>query len=195
MKNVLIINAHQYYSFAEGKLNKALIEKAEKFLKNKDYKTKITTSENEYNVEEELEKHKWADIILLQTPINWMGVTWSFKKYMDEVYSAGMQGALCNADGRHSHSPKRGYGTGGTMTGKQYMLSLTVSAPEEAFNDPSEYLFQGKSIDDLWFPMHVNFRYFGMEQLPTFACYDVIKNPEIENDFKRFETHLDKHFL
>lgn len=27
-KNVLIINAHQYYPFSEGKLNAALIDKA-----------------------------------------------------------------------------------------------------------------------------------------------------------------------
>ncbi len=34
--------------------------------------------------------------------------------------------------------------------------------------------------------MHANFRFFGMSPLPTFVCYDVLKNPDIENDFKRF---------
>ena len=33
-----------------------------------------------------------------------------------------------------------------------------------------------------------------MQALPTFACFDVIKNADVENDFKRFEAHLNKHF-
>jgi len=130
---------------------------------------------------------------MLQTPVNWMSVPWSFKKYMDEVYSAGMGGALCQGDGRTSAEPKKNYGAGGTLTGKHYMLSLTFNAPKEAFNDEGEYLFQGKSIDDLWFPMHVNFRFFGMTPLETFACHDVMKNPQVEEAFKRFADHLNKH--
>ena len=74
------------------------------------------------------------------------------------------------------------------------MLSLTFNAPEEAFNEPDEYLFQGKSVDDLWFPMHMNFRFFGMEPLETFACYDVMKNADAENDFNRFTAHLSAQF-
>jgi modulator of drug activity B len=42
--------------------------------------------------------------------------------------------------------------------------------------------------------MHMNFRFFGMEAMDTFACYDVLKNPDIENDFVRFEAHLDRLF-
>ena len=74
------------------------------------------------------------------------------------------------------------------------MLSLTFNAPKQAFDNPSEYLFQGKSVDDLMFPMHMNFRFFGIEALPTFTCFDVMKNPNIEDDFTRFEHHLNTHF-
>ena len=55
---------------------------------------------DDYDVDEQLAHHQWADISLLQSPVNWMGVPWSFKKYMDEVYTAGMAGALCDGDGR-----------------------------------------------------------------------------------------------
>ena len=143
-----------------------------------------------YNVDEEVEKHQWADVVLLQTPVNWMGVTWSFKKYMDEVYTAGMFGKLCQNDGRDETAPKENYGAGGQLTKAKYMLSLTFNAPEEAFDDANEYLFAGKSVDDLLFPQHMNFKFFGMQPLPTFACYDVMKNPAIENDFQRFEAHI-----
>ena len=42
--------------------------------------------------------------------------------------------------------------------------------------------------------MHLNFQFFGMEAMETFACYDVMKNPSIEKDFERFTAHLEKHF-
>lgn len=194
MKKVFLINAHQPSAFSEGKLNASLLKSIESNLKTKGYEIKKTISANGYDVNEEVEKHQWADVVILQTPVNWMGVPWSFKKYMDEVYSAGMDGRLCNMDGRTRKAPKKNYGGGGVLTETKYMLSLTFNAPKEAFEDSEEYLFQGNSVDDLWFPMHMNFRFFGMQALPTFACHDVMKNPEIENDFKRLDAHLDKHF-
>ena len=148
---------------------------------------------NEWDVAEELDNHQWADVILLQTPVNWMGVPWRFKQYMDEVYSAGMAGQLCDGDGRTRSNPDRQYGSGGTLVGKKYMLSLTFNAPLESFDDENQFLFQGKSLDDLFFPMHMNFRFFGMEPLESFACFDVLKNPDIENDFQRFDAHISKY--
>ncbi|NIB40639.1 NAD(P)H-dependent oxidoreductase [Pseudomaricurvus alkylphenolicus] len=191
MSNVLIINAHHQYPFSEGRLNGALVQMAQELIEAKGHQTRIVVVDDTWDVEQELENHQWADIVLLQTPVNWMGVPWTFKKYMDEVYTAGMGGALCNGDGRTAEEPKKNYGAGGTLTGKKYMLSLTFNAPEESFNDSGEYLFQGKSVDDLFFPMHMNFRFFGMEGLETFACYDVMKNADTENDFKRFASHIE----
>ncbi len=76
MSNILIINGHQYYPFSEGKLNATLVEKAVSILKAKGHKTRVVTTLEEINVEKELENHQWADIVILQTPVNWMGVTW-----------------------------------------------------------------------------------------------------------------------
>lgn len=194
MKNVLIINAHQYYPFAEGKLNSSLVNLAVDKLETIGYNTRVVTMTDDIDVEKELENHQWADLVILQSPVNWMMVPWSFKKYMDEVYTAGMGGALCHGDGRHHDAPKENYGAGGTLTGKKYMLSLTFNAPEEAFDNENEFLFRGKSVDDLFYPMHMNFRFFGMEPLPTFACYDVMKNAEVEKDFERFNQHLEQNF-
>jgi modulator of drug activity B len=113
---------------------------------------------------------------------------------MDHVYSFGMDGRLCGGDGRTREDASRQYGSGGTLTGKRYMLSLTFNAPRDAFDDASQTFFAGKGVDDLWWPMHLNFKFFGMEPLPTFACYDVMKNPQIESDFARFTEHLQQHF-
>lgn len=194
MPNVLIINAHHYYPFAEGKLNKTLAEQARSELIAKGYEVRTTHTDDEWDVEVELEKHQWADIVILQSPVNWMMVPWTFKKYMDEVYTAGMAGALCEGDGRTAEAPKENYGAGGTLTETRYMLSLTFNAPAESFNDASEYLFEGKSVDDLMFPMHMNFRFFGMRPIATFACFDVMKNADVETDLKRFTEHLNTYF-
>lgn len=194
MKNILIINAHQPYPFSEGKLNRTLADLASNTLEAQGHAIRYTTSAETYSVEEELEKHQWGDYIILQSPVNWMGAPWSFKKYMDEVYTAGMGGELCQGDGRTTENPTKNYGKGGTLTGKKYMLSLTLNAPAESFDDKNEYLFQGKGIDDLLFPMHMNFRFFGMEPVETFACFDVMKNPQIEADLQRYKTHLNKVF-
>ena len=194
MPNILIINAHEYYPLSQGRLNRTLADKAAETLAANGHVVRTTTMKDDYEATTELEKHQWADVVFLQTPINWMGVPWSFKKYMDLVYTAGMDGTLCAGDGRSHKDPARQYGAAGSLTSTKYMLSVTFNAPKEAFDDPEQCLFQGKSVDDLLFPMHMNFRFFGMEPLETFACHDVMKNPDIDNDLIRFEAHLNKQF-
>ena len=192
--NALIINAHQPYPFSEGKLNGVLVDIAAESLKAKGYDITHSSMTDEYDAAEEVKKHQEADVVIVQAPVNWMGVPWSFKKYMDEVYTAGMGGELCAGDGRHRDQPDSQYGTGGTLNGKKYMLSLTFNAPQEAFNDPDQWFFQGKSVDDLFLPQHLNFRFFGMEALPTFVCYDVMKNPQVEKDLENYKLHLAENF-
>lgn len=194
MKNIFLINAHEPYPFSEGRLNGSLVEKMDAHLKANGYEVRTTAMKDEYAIDAEIEKHRWADAIVVQTPCNWMGVPWSFKKYMDDIYSAGMDGRLCDGDGRTRKDPSKQYGSGGTLTGKKYMLSVTFNAPTESFNDPDQFFFEGKGVDDLFWPMHLNFRFFGMEPLETFSCHDVLKNPDVENDFVRFEAHLNRLF-
>lgn len=194
MKNIFIINGHQKYPFSEGKLNTTLVERLEGKLLAEGYNVKKTTMDETYDVEEEIEKHKWADVIFLQTPVNWMGVSWSFKKYMDEVYTAGMMGRMSDGDGRSAAAPKKNYGMGGLLKGK-YMISITANAPREAFNNPEEAFFQGMSEDELFRPMHLNFKWFGLTPLKTFFAYDVMKNPEIDSDLQRFDKHISQELL
>ena len=194
MKKALIINAHQEYPFAKGELNKEIAKRIGEHLQRVGYDIKTTTMKDDWDANEEVDKHTWADVVILQSPTNWMGLPWSFKKYMDEVYTAGMFGKMSQNDGRTADLPKKNYGGGGLMQDTRYMLSLTFNAPEESFNNDHEFLFEGKSIDDLYFPQHMNFKFFGMKPIPTFACFDVMKNPTIESDFKRLKKHLEENF-
>ena len=194
MKNILILNAYQDYPFTGGKLNRSLAERAAHWLRAQGFTLRVVETQNGWDVDTELRNHRWADTIILQSPVNWMGLPWSFKKYMDEVYTAGMDGQLCDGDGRNSGDSGLAYGAAGTLNGMRYMLSLTFNAPADAFDNEAAYLFQGRGVDDLFYPVHMNFRFFGMQAIETFACYDVIKNPTVESDLERLEQHLNRHF-
>lgn len=193
MTKVFILNGHHKYPYSAGQLNASLVELAESYFLSKGWEVKKTATEEAYDVAAEIEKFKWADVVLLQMPLNWMGAPWSFKKYTDEVWGAGMMGDMSYYDGRSSESPKKNYGLGGLLTGK-YMLSVTANAPQEAFNDPDEKYFAGRSEDDLLLPIDLNFKWIGLEKVPTFWAYDVMKNAQIESDFARFDAHLATHF-
>ena len=190
MSKILILNGAQPYAFAPGRLNATLAKRAKDHLEAQGHEVRITTVADGYDVEAEVESHRWADTVIMQFPVNWMGVPWSFKKYMDEVYTVGMDGRLTAGDGRTAKAPKANYGMGGTLTGTRYMLSATFNAPSEAFDDPEEPFFEGMSVDDLLRPMHLNAKFFGMTPLTTFSSHDVMKNPDVDADLARFDAHL-----
>lgn len=138
----------------------------------------------------EVAKHQWADTVIMQFPVYWMGAPWSFKKNMDEVYAAGMDGRLCNGDDRTADAPKANYGMSGSLTGTHYMLSCTLNARAEAFDGTDEPFFAGTGIDDQLAPVQLSAKFFAMTPLPTFAAHDVIKNAEVERDLVQFDAHL-----
>ncbi len=191
-KNVLLINGHQYWEISKGKLNKSMIDFANKVLTQKGYTAKNTHVEDAYDPKEEVEKLMWADFIIFQTPVYWFSIPWMFKKYIDEVYMAGY-GIMFDDDGRTRSDPSKKYGSGGLMQGKKYMLSITCNAPLEAFETAGQ-IFEGKDVDGVFFYFHKAQQFVGMEYLPAFSCYDVLKNPNIKADFERYEKHLNKLF-
>ncbi|SLN24974.1 NAD(P)H-dependent oxidoreductase [Ruegeria meonggei] len=194
MSNILILNGTQPYEGAPGKLNASLTEQARSILTDLGHEVRITTVADGYDPKTEVDAHLWADTILMQFPVNWMGVPWPFKKYMDEVYTSAMDGRFADGDGRTSDAPKQNYGMGGKLNTKKYMLSVTFNAPKEAFDNKAEPFFAGSSVDDLMRPLHLTAKFIGLQPLPTFTVFDVMKNPTIETDFNRFEAHLKNAF-
>ena len=49
-------------------------------LESKEFEVRHTHVMDEYDALEEVEKHRWADVVILQSPVNWMGVPWLAKK-------------------------------------------------------------------------------------------------------------------
>jgi modulator of drug activity B len=197
MKNVLIINAHQYYEgISSGELNNTMTTVIQEEMESRGCLVRVTNIEKGYEVNEEVERHLWADIIITQSPVYWFGTPWIYKKYIDEVFTAGLiQQCFLVDDGRSRQDPSRQYGTGGKMQGKQYMLSLTWNAPKEAFDDNNQVLFSGKSVDDVFIYNTVNYKFCGVVPVPSFSCFNVMKAPEISKDIERLKGHLASVFF
>lgn len=192
MKKILLLNGGKAFAHSHGQYNTTLHDAAVAFLDRAGFDVKTTFIDGGYDIEEEVQKFLWADVVIYQMPGWWMGAPWTVKKYLDEVFTAG-HGSLYASDGRTRSDASQKYGSGGLIQGKQYMLSLTWNAPVQAFEDPTDF-FEGKGVDAVYFPFHKANEFLGMTGLPTFICNDVMKVPNIEQDVARYEQHLAQVF-
>lgn len=181
MKNILVINGHQKYPFAEGRLNQTLFENIVEFL-SMHYEIKTTVISKGYIVEEEQEKFQWADVIIFESPVYWFSLPGSFKTYIDKVYEQGI-----------FFEDSKTYGFGGLLKGKKYMYSLTWDAPESSF-EGKDLFFEGKSLEESIFHLHKIQQFCGMEPLKTFSVFDVGTNPQILQDLDNLKQHIKEVF-
>ena len=192
MKKILLLNGGKQFAHSNGQYNATLHDAAVAFLDRAGFDVTTTFIDGGYDVEDEVQKFLWADVVIYQMPGWWMGTPWTVKKYLDEVFIAG-HGSLYANDGRTRSDASQKYGSGGLIQGKRYMLSLTWNAPVQAFEDPNDF-FEGKGVDAVYFPFHKANEFLGMSALPTFICNDVMKAPNIERDVARYEQHLARVF-
>ncbi len=194
--NVLLINAHLVYKgFSEGRLNQTYVDTAVQVFEQNGCSIKTTYVDKGYEIEEEIAKHEWADLVITQTPVNWFGTPWMHKKYIDEVFTKALsQGRLVINDGRTRSDTTKQYGSGGLSQGKRFLLSATWNAPAIAFGDKDQTLLNGKTEDDIFIPITATYKFCGYTILPGFYAHDVMKNPAIENDLERFKQRLRQIF-
>ncbi len=190
MKKVLLILANFQFMEMGGKLNEYVAKHMKKMLENKGYEVTLNQIARGYDVDEEVKKMNEHDIIIFQYPIWWFNTPWGLKKYVDEVFMAA-QGTLWANDGRTSKDPSRKYGSGGLTKNKKYMLSVTFNAPKEAL-DKGQYLEMG--LENLLSNMNKALQFLNIQHIPSFACHDVIKNPDVDLYVKELKQHIDKHF-
>ena len=134
-EKALLINTHLTYpNWSEGKLNNAFQQAAKIFFESKSVQVLETTIEVGYSPEEDVEKHMEADIVILQTPVNWFGAPWIYKKYVDEVFNSGLQSTkFLSGDGRTREDATKQYGTGGKMQGRHH--GADASGQEHGLRD------------------------------------------------------------
>ena len=74
---ILSINTHLTYpGWSEGKLNLAFMNLAKAFFVERGHPVVETFVERGYDPEEEVKKHAAADLVILQTPVNWFSAPW-----------------------------------------------------------------------------------------------------------------------
>ncbi|MBC3412463.1 NAD(P)H-dependent oxidoreductase [Pseudomonas sp. SWRI51] len=192
MKNILLLNGGKRFAHSDGLLNQTLHDAALAYLDSAGYDVQQTFIDGGYDVKAEVQKFLWADVIIYQMPGWWMGAPWTVKKYIDEVFTEG-HGSLYASDGRTRSHASQKYGSGGLVQGKQYMLSLTWNAPQQAFDDPADF-FEGKGVDAVYFPFHKANQFLGMGGLPTFLAVDVMKRPDVPAALAAYQQHLQQVF-
>ena len=90
MTNVFIINGGHKFAHSPGRFNRTLLEKTKSFLEAKEvFNIQTTQIGEDYDLNTEVEKYRWADIIIYHTPIWWFQVPFGFKEYIGKVFTAG----------------------------------------------------------------------------------------------------------
>ena len=183
-----------YPGWSGGKLNSTFMEIAKTLVVERGDNVAKTFIERGYDPAQEVQKHVEADLVILQTPVNWFSAPWIYKKYVDEVFNFGLANkALLDGDGRTREDPRRQYGTGGKMQGEKFMISATWNAPKETFSNPDSVPYQGKGTDDLFLPITSNYKFVGHEIQPDFGVFDIFKNPDIPRAIEEYRQHLIKY--
>ncbi|MGN7785304.1 NAD(P)H-dependent oxidoreductase [Niabella sp. 22666] len=194
MTKIFIINGGQHFAHSGGKFNQTLVQWDKSFFTpDSGFEIQTTDINEPYDLDDEVSKFVWADVVIYHTPVWWFGLPHKFKEYLDTVFTAGHRKGIYYSDGRKRESPEINYGTGGSLHGRHYMLTTTWNAPETAFTLPGEFFHQ-KSVDDgVMFGFHRMNAFTGMKQLDGFHFHDLEKNatPErIQDYFERYTFHL-----
>ncbi|WP_147677251.1 NAD(P)H-dependent oxidoreductase [Algibacter pacificus] len=191
MKNIFIINGGHPFAHSGGRFNETLFNTTISYFEShKGFKVKATQVGDNYNAKEEVEKFKWADLVIYHTPIWWFQIPFGFKKYIDEVFTEGHQNGIYESDGRSRKNPDINYGTGGLMHGKKYILTTSWNAPKTAFTLENEF-FNKKSVDQgVMFGFHRMNAFTGMELLATHHFHDMEKNADVHFELNNYSTFL-----
>ncbi|ARV14258.1 NAD(P)H-dependent oxidoreductase [Polaribacter sp. SA4-12] len=191
MKNIFIINGSHPFAHSGGKFNETLFNNTISYFDTLEgFDVKCTQVGENYKAKEEVEKFKWADIVIYHTPIWWFQIPFGFKKYIDEVFTEGHQNGIYKSDGRSRKNPNINYGTGGLMHGKKYILTTSWNAPKTAFTLENEF-FNQKSVDDgVMFGFHRMNAFTGMELLGTHHFHDMEKNADVPFELNNYSTFL-----
>ena len=165
---ILLINGYQKHDFCKGELNFSLYNIMLENLRHK-HDVQLSSVED-YNVIDERNKFLWADLIIFQFPIYWFNVPGKLKLYMDKVFE---------------------YCQGGLMKEKEYILSTTWNAPEEAFNNSTAF-FNRKDVDDILISFHKTMEFCGLKKRKTLSFHNVVKNPQFKLYKQTVEDYISK---
>lgn len=192
---VFIINGGQHFAHSGGEFQKTLTQWTVDFFENeKNAEVKVTDINNEYDLDEEIQKFIWADIIIYHCPVWWFQVPYRLKEYFDLVLTEGHEKGIYKSDGRSrsNDNPKLHYGTGGSLHGRRYMLTTSWNAPIEAFNVKGEF-FNLHNEDQVFWGVHKMNEFVGLERIEGYHFHEMEKGvtpAKVAQDKELYLNHL-----
>jgi hypothetical protein len=104
---ILSINTHLIYpGWSEGKLNLAFMDLVKAFFVERGHQVAETFIERGYDPEEEVKKHAAADLVILQTPVNWFSAPWITKNTWTRFSMSAWPRRSCSpAMAAHARTP------------------------------------------------------------------------------------------
>lgn len=111
------------------------------------------------DIKEEMEKVKWADIIIFQFPLYFTAMPAIMKGWIDRVLAPGFG---------FNPRTKSAYDTG-LLKGRSAMLVATAGSPRAAYSEGGAHGDLNKHLESV---THCVFEFMGMKVLPSYIIYE-----------------------
>jgi len=113
-----------------------------------------------HDIKEEMEKVKWADLLIFQFPIYFTSMPAIMKGWIDRILAPGFG---------FNPATNSAYETG-LFKGKSAMLAMTTGAPEGMYSEKGAHGDLNKHMESV---THCIFEFMGMKVLPSYIIYEV----------------------
>lgn len=130
------------------------------------------------DLQREIEKVRWADLLLFQFPLWWTSFPAIMKGWIDRVFAPGI--AFNAAEERHYDA--------GLLKGKKAMLAFTAGSSKEMYSRGGVH---GDITSLLTYITHAIFEYVGMEALLPFVIWGAPYVPKEERE-RYLEEYSDR---
>lgn len=131
------------------------------------------------DIKEEMEKVKWADLLIFQFPIFFTSMPAIMKGWIDRVLAPGFG---------FNPATNSAYDTG-LFKGKSAMLVTTTGAPREVYSEGGAHGDLNKRLESI---THCVFEYMGMKVLPSFIVYEAsaMKRKRGTEELEKYKNRL-----
>jgi NAD(P)H dehydrogenase (quinone) len=130
------------------------------------------------DIQAEMEKIVWADMIIFNFPLWWFSVPAILKGWVDRVFAMGF-----------AYGGGKGVYDNGVFKGKKGMLCISTGGPEIAYGEKGK----NGNLDTILFHINHGMLYFiGLEVLPPFVVYSPVRltDPERGSQLKKYREYL-----
>jgi NAD(P)H dehydrogenase (quinone) len=123
------------------------------------------------DIMDEMEKVRWADMLIFQFPIYFTGFPAIMKGWIDRIFAAGFA---------FNPATQSAYATG-LLKGKKAMLVMTAGAEESLYSKEGMH---GDIHELLRYITHCTLEYTGLEVMPSHIVFGAGKMPEDRVDLE-----------